>query len=248
MKEYDKVYEFIPSDIAKQYSSIELLLQYLRKSQNTAVDKVNSKPAERVCHLDKNMNFLDLGCGKGELRSQVPQLMKVSYFGLDIEKSPEVDARILSSPSFYTYDGIHIPFPDNYFDIIFSKQVFEHVRYPEQLLSDINRVLKHDGLFIGSVSYLEPYHSYSIFNFTPYGWITICQDAGLNCIVVRPGIDAITMITRSIIHKKNFPNSFWDESPQNSYFIHAAELTTRQKNNRMLQHCAQFCFVFKKNK
>jgi hypothetical protein len=36
-------------------------------------------------------------------------------------------------------------------------------------------VLKVGGYLVGSVSHLEPYHGYSTFNYTPYGFRIICQ-------------------------------------------------------------------------
>lgn len=56
-------------------------------------------------------------------------------------------------------DGVHfvgnfdletgiLPFEDNYFDVVFSKSVLEHIHKPENYLSEILRVLKPGGLFI----------------------------------------------------------------------------------------------------
>ena len=72
---------------------------------------------------------------------------------------------------------------------MFSRQVFEHVRHPDALMREVARVLKPGGVFFGSVAYLEPYHSRSIFNFTPYGLMTVLGNAGLRLSELRPGID-----------------------------------------------------------
>jgi ubiquinone/menaquinone biosynthesis C-methylase UbiE len=42
----------------------------------------------------------------------------------------------------------HIPFPDMYFDLIISDQVFEHVQDQEKVFREIYRVLKRDGVSV----------------------------------------------------------------------------------------------------
>lgn len=46
------------------------------------------------------------------------------------------------------YDGTHLPFPDNTFDIIYSSSLLEHVTHKEDLLSEMKRVLKCSGIMI----------------------------------------------------------------------------------------------------
>ncbi len=46
------------------------------------------------------------------------------------------------------YDGKNIPFPDGYFDIIFSSNVLEHVSDLAYLQTEIKRVLKFDGVCV----------------------------------------------------------------------------------------------------
>ena len=85
------------------------------------------------------------------------------------------------------YDGNCIPFQNSVFDIVYSKQVLEHVRFPDDAIKEIVRVLKPGGLFIGSVSHTEPYHAYSIFNWTPYGVIQVFKSADMDYIQIYPG-------------------------------------------------------------
>ena len=74
------------------------------------------------------IKVLDLGCGEGNSESKFKaHSPNAEWFGLDIDESPEVNARTKTEGNFYTFDGINIPFADNYFDIVYSNQVFEHV-------------------------------------------------------------------------------------------------------------------------
>jgi SAM-dependent methyltransferase len=41
-----------------------------------------------------------------------------------------------------------LPYPDNHFDVIYSKSVIEHFYYPEKLVKEMFRVLKPGGLLI----------------------------------------------------------------------------------------------------
>lgn len=145
------------------------------------------------------IEFLDLGCGDGNSYSHFSGIKGLNWTGIDIEESPEVNARKRNDLRFLTYDGVDIPLPDNSVDIIYSNQVFEHVRYPEALLRNAYRVLKKNGLLVGSTSHLEPFHSRSLWNFTPYGFACLLQSAGFKDILLKPGIDGMTLNLRHIL-------------------------------------------------
>jgi SAM-dependent methyltransferase len=123
---------------------------------------------------------------------------EASYTGVDIESSPEVDGREASGAWFHSYDGENLPFADGSFDLVYSRQVFEHIRYPDRVAAEIFRVLRPGGLFIGSVSGLEPYHSFSVFNFTPYGLYRVLQDNSLRLIELRPGAESTSLFVRQL--------------------------------------------------
>ena len=223
----------IPTDSSQQIDS-EYYIDYLLKSEN--------KQTVRV---------LDLGCGEGNSEDKFKSYDKqVEWFGLDIDESPEVNARKKTEGNFYTFDGVNIPFENNYFEIIYSNQVFEHVRHPETLLKEINRVLKPEGYFIGSVSYLEPYHSFSFWNYTPYGFKEILTYAGLEVIEIRPSIDALTLIIRRALGAPKFFSRWWKrESPLNSIITLIGKITNKDSasiNATKLMFCGQFCFLTRK--
>jgi SAM-dependent methyltransferase len=222
----------LPTDTAKQVAS-----QYYARKLGPAL------PAGAV--------VLDLGCGTGVsldlFREVAPH---VRWVGVDIEHSPEVDARVRADGEFRVFDGVNLPFPDRSIDLIYSRQVLEHVRYPERLLEDVRRVLKPGASFVGSTSHLEPYHSFSYWNFTPFGFKHIVDSAGLELVEIRPGIDGITLINRA--YRGNDPAMnrwFAEESPLNQE-IDAWTLQNRKSVSeaalRKLAFCGQFCFWVKK--
>nr|WP_298898234.1 class I SAM-dependent methyltransferase [uncultured Altererythrobacter sp.] len=155
-------------------------------------------------HLLKQQSpstVLDLGCGDGRAVELVRSI-GASYTGVDIEASPEVRARTRSDASFVSYDGQNLPFKDSSFDLVYSRQVFEHVRHPDQVAAEVQRVLKPGGKFIASLSYLEPYHSFSIFNFTPYGVYRLIEDNGLKLEAMWPGADGLSLIVRQLTNRR----------------------------------------------
>lgn len=191
---------------------------------------------------------VDLGCGAGNsvdlFRRLLPQ---ASWTGVDIEGSPEVQSRLRTDATFVTFDGVAIPFPDGAIDLVYSKQVFEHVRHPEDLLRDVRRALKAGGLLIGSTSHLEPYHSFQLWNFTPYGFRRILADAGLDLIEIRPGIDGRTLVERTHAGRpKSYSRFFASTSPLNEEIDHwgmSEGKSVRQILVRKLSVCGQFAFV-----
>jgi SAM-dependent methyltransferase len=49
----------------------------------------------------------------------------------------------------------HLTFPSDYFDLIITQDVFEHIRQPEKAFSEIYRVLKPGGFHIFTIPYHE---------------------------------------------------------------------------------------------
>jgi SAM-dependent methyltransferase len=98
--------------------------------------------------LLKGSKILDLGCGRGEfLRGFIRCGLK--GYGVDqstIAKAICPEAEILQSN---LEDSL--PYPNNYFDVVFSKSVLEHFYYPEKLVMEIYRVVNSGGLVITMV-------------------------------------------------------------------------------------------------
>lgn len=168
-----------------------------------AIPDDHARPTEPESLLPRcgvpDPKVLDLGCGDGRGRDIILHaLPRADYTGVDIENSPEVKARVASGAHFKSYDGEKLPFADETFDLIYSRQVFEHIRHPDRVAAEVFRVLRPGGLFIGSLSGLEPYHSFSMFNFTPYGLYRLLQDNGLHLTELRPGAESTSLVIRQL--------------------------------------------------
>lgn len=205
-----------------------------------------------LTELPRNPVIVDLGCGAGNSVDFFRELLPEStWIGVDIADSSEVRQRKRSDATFMEFDGINIPMPSDSIDLVFNRQVLEHVRYPEALLKSLVRVLKCGGYFVGSTSHLEPYHSFQFWNFTPYGFKEIVQEAGLTLKEIRPGIDGLTLVQRTYEGRpKTYSRYFTDESPLNIEIDRWGEDTKRNNRQiliRKLSVCGQFCFICIRN-
>ena len=199
------IYEFLPDDTSRQTHALREALR--------ALDRAPAN-GDRV-------TLLDLGCGDGRSYDAFSvRNLEVRWVGMDVMDSQEVILRPSRSLPFCAYDGIQLPLRDNSVDMSYSRQVFEHVRHPEELIREVYRVLKADGIFVGSTSHLEPFHSRSYWNYTPYGFCVLLREAGFRSIVVRPGIDSLTLIGRrylSYVKLADLLEPFFTfESPMNA--------------------------------
>jgi SAM-dependent methyltransferase len=205
---------------------------------------------EKLLTGRRGQRVLDLGCGEGNSLEVFRKYDRdVDWSGVDIESSPEVDSRKRTDGALYTFDGVRLPFAHDQFDLIYSHQVFEHVRHPEQLLPEVTRTLRSGGAFIGSVSYLEPYHSFSYWNYTPFGWRTLLESAGLQVVELRPGIDSIAIIQRQYLGRPKEARLWFASSPLNEEIDRWGATTKRRAaliNLRKLLFCGQIVFWARK--
>ena len=94
-----------------------------------------------------NGKLLDFGCGHKPYESL---FNVIEYVGLDIEKSGYPNQK--SANVFY--DGKKIPFNDNTFDSVLASEVFEHIFNPDEVLLELNRVLKKGGNILITVPFV----------------------------------------------------------------------------------------------
>jgi SAM-dependent methyltransferase len=171
----------------------------------------------------------------------------VHWVGIDVPGSPEARFRIRSDARFETFDGVSLPFDDGAFDLVYCKQVLEHVRHPEPLLAEVHRVLGPGGWFAGSTSQLEPYHSLSVWNYTPFGMVRLLEQAGLRAVELRPGIDGITLTAWRLAGGHRLFHRWWGrESPLNRALDVCARVLRADPqtlNATKLLFCGQFAFL-----
>lgn len=167
----ETIFRFLPKNLN---SSIEIPhFSYMSKELSSYV------PAPKT----KTSYALDLGCGDTIYKANFEQI-GYTYIGLDC-----------SSPKATLQGDAHtLPFKDNSFEVIFTRSVFEHLHNPFMAANEVYRILKPNGLFIGSVAFLEPYHGHSFCHFSHYGLYNLLRSANflVECISPNKNWDVLT--------------------------------------------------------
>jgi SAM-dependent methyltransferase len=192
-------------------------------------------------------DVLDLGCGEGGsvdlFRSVRPD---VRWVGLDMPDSP-TPPLLRDDADIRLYDGGALPFEDASFDVVFCKQVLEHVHDPVHVLAEVARVLRPGGAFCGSTSQMEPFHARSTFGYTAYGLASLLEGTPLGLVEVRPGIDGPTLIARRVSRGARVFARWWDrDAPGNRAIGWVGRLLGADPasvNAAKLVFCGQFAFL-----
>lgn len=102
---------------------------------------------------------LDLGCGTGEVIYRILEAdSSKKIYGLDIsENMIEVSRKKLGDRATLVLgDSEYLPFDDNFFDKVYCCDSFHHYPNPENVLAEIKRVLKPNGVFVMCDYYQSP--------------------------------------------------------------------------------------------
>lgn len=138
---------------------IYFLQEYLKK-RPLFLSLIRAKEASLYQkYLPLKRPVLDVGCGDGFFANilltplRVQPLKVVIDTGVDLKESRIEDARKLGIYKYLvTYDGKHLPFPDEHFSTVISNCVLEHVPNLDLTIKEIYRVLKPGGLFLTTVA------------------------------------------------------------------------------------------------
>lgn len=99
--------------------------------------------------------LLDTGFGWGFVEKGLLKLKKdtLKFYGIDISKVAIAEAKKTLPGKFIRGSILKIPFPSDYFDIVVSLEILEHVLPVRTFtaLSELRRVLKKGGFLIVSV-------------------------------------------------------------------------------------------------
>jgi SAM-dependent methyltransferase len=121
-------------------------------------------------------NFLDLGCGFAPLysfyRNNVTSVTCADW-EQSMHQNPHLDV--------ICDLNVNLPFETELFDSILLSDVLEHIRKPEQLLKEIHRILRKDGVLIMNVPYYYCLHEepHDYFRYTEFALKSMTTDAGL---------------------------------------------------------------------
>lgn len=139
---------------------------------------------------------MDFGCGISPYKRLLPV---DEYIGVEIETEDK-------KPGIVYYDGYRIPFENDRFDCIISSEVFEHVFNIEDIVLELNRVLKPGGIMLLTIPFAYPQHCqpYDFRRWTMEGVKVLLGNAGFELVEGRTSSGYWECIAQ-------FQNVYWAE-------------------------------------
>ena len=145
--------------------------------------------------------IMDFGCGAKpylSLFNHVDEYIGVDYQGEGHDHTKEeVDVY---------YDGRKLPFPDDYFDGILSSEVFEHLFNLDEIMAELNRVLKPGGKMLFTCPFVWNLHEEPVdyARYTPYALSALLTKNGFETIQMqRIGTGYMTLAQMEILVRLN---------------------------------------------
>ncbi|MBA7507793.1 Ubiquinone biosynthesis O-methyltransferase, mitochondrial [subsurface metagenome] len=127
--------------VAKRY--------YASIGSGEGVRKLDERKRKILSLVPANVTrVLDVGCGNGLTLDNINAKEK---YGIDINPKNVIICRRKGIHAIEQSAEEKFPFKNNYFDVIISEELIEHLFFPENFLKEIKRVLKPNGAFVGSM-------------------------------------------------------------------------------------------------
>jgi SAM-dependent methyltransferase len=121
---------------------------------------LNEKHIIQYCNkYGKKGNWLDLGCDDGEWTSRIISPKKVKWHGIEVVSDR---ARLAQRKGINISVGSLtdlLPYHSNFFDLVHSNQVIEHLFDLDVFISEIFRVLKKNGILVISTENPASWHN-----------------------------------------------------------------------------------------
>jgi len=151
-----------------------------------------------LCSIETGALILDAGCGSQRYRSYCSNLeYKSQDFGeYSVDERQIIGTKGAGGEEGYAYGSLtykgniwNIKESDAHFDAILCTEVFEHIPYPIETISEFSRLLKPGGKLIltapnACLRHMDPYFFYT--GFSDNWYKRILKDAGLDIKVLEP--------------------------------------------------------------
>jgi ubiquinone/menaquinone biosynthesis C-methylase UbiE len=145
---------------------------YARKHPKHKPGVILPQNLERMGFLADRSRILDIGCAEGYTIRWLQSKFSGRYrfVGIDLSKTRILDAvgQQIPNASFCLGSAEDLPLPSNSVDFVTASQVIEHVPDDTRMLSEIERVLTHGGIFQIDTVYKKKWARY-IYR-SPIGW------------------------------------------------------------------------------
>ncbi len=191
----------------------------------------------------KDSRVLDLGCGD-TVHQKVCEHSGFQYVGMDYGNP--------AAPLFG--DGHALPFQDESFDFVLSIAVLEHIRYPFLMAKEVQRVLKPGGVYIGTVSFMEPHHLDSFYHHSHLGTLNVLQYGGFQIEQLAPSADwrVLNGYTEMVFRKRPiFPTGpfLWNFKLAHWFWWNVSKMINKKSDERLIRDTTgAFTWVARKPK
>jgi len=140
--------------------------------------------------IKDDLDILDLGCGEGHVIEKIiNKNNRVTGVDISIERIRQSRDRLNSNRvNLLNSDAVDLPFKNGKFDLVIASELIEHLPDSRELLANIKRVLKMDGVLILSTpcSYLSEssaeriYEWQHVFVYSYNKLLRIVEEAGFS--------------------------------------------------------------------
>ncbi len=137
-----------------------------KKSHKTGISHLPENLDKKYSKLTRHVSvdrkdILELGPGMTiDIALRAKSEGAISIAIADIERYLSDKQTADNGINYKVYDGQEIPFTDGSFDLIWSSDVFEHIRYPKIIVEETYRLLRPGGLVVHIID-LKDHFSYS---------------------------------------------------------------------------------------
>lgn len=167
------------------------------------INKYNRIGINIAKRFSKNKDVVDFGCGRMSYKNYLLETSR-SYFGIDhpIESKSYPS---INKPDLLTYFD-HTGLPNNKFHTTIMFEVLEYLDHPgspEEVLLEVNRLLKKGGKIVMTSPFMYPIHDSDIDKnrFTPNKIKRLLKDAGFkNIKTVQQGNFFIFLTTSILVY------------------------------------------------
>jgi ubiquinone/menaquinone biosynthesis C-methylase UbiE len=168
--------------------------------------------ALNIISLSKSITFknvLEVGAGEGSILSWLSEwdfcrdlnCVEISESGIEMIKAKQIE----NLKDILLFDGYHIPYADDHFDLVICSHVLEHVEHERILLREIKRVSKYQ-IFEVPIDF-SFYVDRKLDHFLAYGHINI----------YTPGLFRFLLKSENFEIKKDICQLYSDESLRLTY-------------------------------